>query len=211
MISFLGTGLHATAAFPRGVRTHLALREAVRDESWTWSDLAHHVNKQHAPVSARDVVAGDAPPWTGAQVRQLGARHAFSVGRTRRGLGPAQFRLCSIAEPNLPAAGHTVHARKQVPVQVPLPATSGRDTEPELVSFGPLPGLLTFHRLEVKADKRANSRTAGPAFGARRRRRLTSAQRSLENAAQFTVSSTPSSNPAPHLGRQTHTAVPQSR
>ena len=61
-ISFSGTGLHAGKTFPRGVRSLLALREAVRGGSWTWSDLAHHVSKQHATVSARDVVAGDTPP-----------------------------------------------------------------------------------------------------------------------------------------------------
>ena len=110
IISFLGTGLHARGEFPRGVRSLLALREAVENEPWTWSSLARHVNKQHASVSARDVVVGYAPPWTAAQVRHLNARYAFAVGRQHRGAVPTSFRICSTTEPDLPAAGNLLRA-----------------------------------------------------------------------------------------------------
>ena len=160
VISFLGAGLHAGETFPRGVRSLLALREAVRDESWTWSALAHHVNKQHAFVSARYVVAGDAPPWTGALGRQLGARHAYAVGRPHRGVVPAPFRICTITEPNLPAAGHCLNAQHTGGVELSVPGTGRCVDDPR--TFGALPGLLTYGTLTAKADSAHKIARGGP-------------------------------------------------
>ena len=118
------------------------------------------MNKQHATVSARDVVVGDAPPWTSAQVRQLGARHAFAVGRPHFEIFPTPFRICSITEPNLPTAGHALQAQHAGGVTFSVPGTGRCDDDPH--TFGPLPGLLTYGTLAARADSARKLARGGP-------------------------------------------------
>ena len=160
VVTFLGTGLHGGEAFSRGVRTLQALRETAQSEPWTWADLNRHVRKGHASVGVLDVVSGDAPPWTNTQVRRLGARHTFAVGRPQLEILPKPYRMGPLVEAGLPMAGNSLQAQHVQTPMLPWPDTDPSDGE--LRSSQTFPGMLTYGTLAAKADPPRKLALGGP-------------------------------------------------